>query len=364
MFKLRWRRKVTQLEPMHLDFVRNPSQSLSSCLLLDVISTNIFINSTANKVLLKNTNETSTVIHPNQLAMPTTLSDTFTISFMLAGKWYASCLIYTSAARIRSITPNYELGDDRQGAAAIKILSPWGLTNFHLSSIFEHGQRVLFLSPHFVFINSSSIGVNVFAFCVLQRQRQQMQLPDDTPDFVGVYEASSQKKSINTRGVGLCTFFNLSYHPDDTNFNKLFNYFIALRIGRNEFSVPIQLNRTIQRKCFSLEGGPNGQHSVTLSVLEHDGQTFVSMYDDLVPNIRLENRTGQRMLIAQAESPDQHKPPYSAQETLNDEHFEWHTSVKPDATIFYTPPSVDGGFPEKMDQQVAILVAIESGKLF
>lgn len=294
--------------------------------------------------------------------MPTCLSDTFTISFMLAGKWYTSCPIHTPAARIRTITPNYELGDGHQGAALINILSPCGLTKFHLSSVIENGQRVLFLSPHFVFINSSSIKLNVFAFCVLQRQKAQIQIPDDSPDFVGTYEAASQKKSSNPRGVGLCTFFNLSYKPDDTNFNKLFNYFISLRIGRNEFSVPIQLNRSIQRKCFSLEGGKNGYHPVTLSVLEHEGQTFVSIYDDRVPSIRLENRTDQRMFVAQAESADATKAPYVVQKTLNDEHFEWFTSISPKATICYTPPSVDAGFPEKMDQSVAILLA--AGKLY
>lgn len=362
IFQLRWSRNVTQLDQMHLNFVRIPSRSLSSCLLLDVISTNMFFNSTPSKILLKNQNEISTVIHPNHLSMPSTLSDTFTISFMLAGKWYSSCTIYTTTARIRSITPNYELGDDRQGAAFIKILSPWGLTKFHLSSIFENGQRVLFLSPHFVFINSSSIKLSVFAFCVLQRQRQQMQIPDDSPDFVGTYEAAPQNKSTNPRGVGLCTFFNLSYTPEDTNFNKLYNYFVSLRIGRNDWSVPIQLNRNIQRKCFSIEGGPNGYHPVTLSVLEHEGQTFVSIYDDRVPAIRIENRSDRRLFIAQAESTDPTKIPYIAQKTLNDEHFEWYPSVAPDATICYTPPSVDAGFPEKIDQPVAILVASESGK--
>lgn len=349
---------------MHLDFVRNPSRSLSSCLLLDVISTNVFVNSTASKILLKNQNETSTVIHPNHLAMPSTFSDTFTISFMLAGKWYPSCPIHTAAARNRSITPNYELGDGRQGAAFIKILSPCGLTKFHLSSIVENGQRVLFLSPHFVFINSSSVKLNVFAFCVLQRQRQQIQIPDGSPNFVGTYEASSQKNAANPRGVGLGTFFNLSYKPEDANFNKLFNYFISLRIGSNEFAVPVQLNRNIQRKCFSIEGGPNGHHPVTLSVLEHDGQTFVSVYDDRVPTIRIENRTDRRIFVAQAESIDPTKTPYIAHKTLNDENFEWYTSVAPDGTICYTPPSVDAGFPEKVDQPVAILVASESSEFF
>lgn len=322
----------------------------------------MFVNSTGSKVLLKNLDDTSTVIHPNNLGMPASISDTFTISFMLAGKWYSSCPIHTPAARIRSITPNYELGENGQGAAHVKILSPWGLTKFHLSSTLENGHRVLFLSPHFIFINSSSIHMNVYAFCVLQRQRQQLQIPDGSPDFVGTYDAESQKNAANPRGVGLCTFFNLSHDPADTNFNKLFNYFISVRTDRNEFSVPVQLNRSIQRKCFSIEGGPNGHHALTMSVLEYEGQTFVSVYDDRAPAIRMENRTDRLLFVAQAESTDPAKAPV-AQKTLNDEHFEWYTNVAPDATIFYTPPSVDAGFPEKMGQQISILVAVEPGKL-
>lgn len=55
--------------------------------------------------------------------------------------------------------------------------------------------------------------------------------------------------------MGITNFFNLSADKDDRDFNRLFNYFVTVRIDHHEYSVPIPLNKVINRMCFSISDG-------------------------------------------------------------------------------------------------------------
>lgn len=55
--------------------------------------------------------------------------------------------------------------------------------------------------------------------------------------------------------MGIKTFFNLSADKDDQDHTRLFNYFVAVRIGQQDYSVPIPLNKVINRMCFSISDG-------------------------------------------------------------------------------------------------------------
>lgn len=70
----RWLRHVSQLKPMQLEFRRLPSQPLSSCLMLDVLSACLFINSVACTVQMCCADGTATVVHANNVAMPATVT--------------------------------------------------------------------------------------------------------------------------------------------------------------------------------------------------------------------------------------------------------------------------------------------------
>lgn len=98
-------------------------------------------------------------------------------------------------------------------------------------------------------------------------------------------------------------------------------------------------------------------------MIDHRGQTFVSIHHDVSPIIELENRTDLPLYIGQAESTDPAKPSVAVK-TLNDDHFEWFTSAPPQATIFYTPPTIDASFPDKSIQPVGIIFANASNRKY
>lgn len=185
-----------------------------------------------------------------------------------------SCPIYITNKRNRS-QPNYVIGDD--SSAIIKIISEFGLSKLQLSSMFENSVRVFILSPHYVVCNYSEIPLTIWAFCILQKEKKTLHMPTDN-DNMGTFVVPNQKKKersgfvlyysrneyvlnlnvlllsffCSARGTGITTFFNLSYNKTDTNFNKLFNYFVAVRVDDFEYSIPIPLNRPINRLSFCI----------------------------------------------------------------------------------------------------------------
>lgn len=98
------------------------------------------------------------------------------------------------------------------------------------------------------------------------------------------------------------------------------------------------------------------QIPLAVSAIEHQGQLYISIQDDQSPTIEFVNRTDLELYLAQAESVDLSKPS-AAVKSLNDETFEWFTIVPPNKTIFFTPPSVNASFPEKLDNNIGIIIA-------
>lgn len=300
--------------------------------------------------------------------MNLTTQTPFTLSFRLNNHLLTTCPIYntdhhtrTRAARSK---PSYELADT--GSTVVKMLGPHALCKYHLSSSLANGSRVLIVSPHFVVVNHTAHTFDAWAFCVLQRHRADLKLPvqsEPIGSFV-VPPSRSDAEPSSHRGAGINAFYNLSHDPSDTNFNKLYNYFVAVRIGGtdntdNVFSMPIPLNRAVPRKCFSIDShdATTGQPTsipLAVSIIEHDGQTYVSLHADTSPCIRLVNRTDRRLYVAQSQTPvDGAMATVAAQpseplelQLSGDDQFEWYSAVDAGRTCFYTPVGWDADFPD------------------
>lgn len=91
-----------------------------------------------------------------------------------------------------------------------------------------------------------------------------------------------------------------------------------------------------------------------MCITEHQGQHFICIHNDTAPTIEFENRTELHLLMAQCDPNDSPKTPM---EHVKDSHFEWLQTVPPNATVFYTPPSINEHFPDKCDSEIAIILA-------
>lgn len=95
----RWKRPVSQLQPMRVNFRRLPSQSLSASQMLDVLPPMLVVNSTQWLVQLCGSDGSTTVVHANHVAVAPTLTPRVTIAFQHDSHWYhtASICLFGSA---------------------------------------------------------------------------------------------------------------------------------------------------------------------------------------------------------------------------------------------------------------------------
>lgn len=102
--------------------------------------------------------------------------------------------------------------------------------------------------------------------------------------------------------------------------------------------------------------------ALALSIIEHRGQQYVSIYDDPCPSFTVENRTDFNIYVAQSESVNVSKAANAIPECSIDCNFVWYQTVKSRQTVYYTPPVQDAIFPEAQETEVALIFACVSGK--
>ena len=149
--------------------------------------------------------------------------------------------------------------------------------------------------------------------------------------------------------------------------------------------MPILVNKPFNRICFSLPTNRNGEYvskkvfktylrqinehirfqvPLALAAFEHQGQIYISIHNDRSPAIEIVNKTELQLHLAQAESCDPHKTTV-AMRSISDEHFDWFTELPANTSIFYTPPSVNLNFPDKLDNSIGLIFAqINKGMFF
>lgn len=144
----------------------------------------------------------------------------------------------------------------------------------------------------------------------------------------------------------------------------MLNYFLALQIHSNEFSIPFLLTKPYSRSCFSIPCEPNHFIPLALSVIcEPDGQQFICLHNDPCPTIKFINQTDLNLWIAEAESCEIISGKIiNAVRSIDDDNFEWYRNVSAHASVFYTPPSINEHFPDKVERDVGLLIAVDQRK--
>ncbi|XP_037025669.1 vacuolar protein sorting-associated protein 13B isoform X2 [Bradysia coprophila] len=343
--ELRWMRRLSGVEHPPPIFKCSPSRKLSCSILVDLLPGCLFINSIGCDINLVNSaNNQTCLIESNNIAVPFELLNSFTITFMFPNDVTSSCHINLSGSNCRK-NSYYDLPD--VGSVVLQLLTENGVSKFVLTSLNENGTRVFILSPFFVVCNLSGEQFDYWAFCVSSKDKHSMSVYN-TKAKVHAVPCNSKISSSNTKGIGILEFCNLSHQR-----NHLFNYFLAIRCNTSEFSMPFLLNKTVSRIGFCVN---NGKRFVPLSmcITEHQGQHFICIQDDTAPTIEFENRTELNLLLAQCDLNDSIMSPV---EHIKDIHFEWLQTVPSNATVFYTPPSINEHFPEKSDSEIAIILA-------
>lgn len=173
--ELRWQRQFYENEHAKPLLKYQSSRNLSCSLMLDIVPTTLFFNSTGLKVKLV-CGSLSCAIPSNGCTIPMPIQASFTIGIKINGNWSFSCPIHLQCNNqmrsIKLIQPYYELPNT--GNTIIKILSNYGVSKFLVNTVVDNDVQQIYFSTYFVLCNFSDYQMNAWAFCLLKKDRRKI----------------------------------------------------------------------------------------------------------------------------------------------------------------------------------------------
>uniref|UniRef100_A0A182QGU6 Uncharacterized protein n=1 Tax=Anopheles farauti TaxID=69004 RepID=A0A182QGU6_9DIPT len=245
------------------------------------------------------------------------------------------------------------------------------IMNLVLTSLTENKVRVFILASQFVVTNYSSIDLHCWAFALPANERlEQFKLSSSGPHSCCYSLPKNGAKCEDPKGTVLTMLNNISLRKGKIKPSVSFNHYLTIYQRReqgSDFSAPIYLNKPVARKSVSVahtrSGGSTGtrwHHPLSLSIVAHQGQQYVSIYDDPCPSYAIENRTDFNIYVAQSDTLQPNKSATAVPETV-ESNFAWFQTVGSRQTVFYTPPALDEHFPEPQESELALIFACVSG---
>ncbi|XP_055587583.1 intermembrane lipid transfer protein VPS13B [Uranotaenia lowii] len=359
--ELRWKRENSIQEATLPIYHCSAAHELSCSLMLSISPWCFFINQLGCPVRLKNyeTQEVN-IVEANNIVMPSYIENVFTFELDV-GFLLKSELIYLKGEIRKLSSGSIILPSD--GSVNICIRSENGIAQLVLTSITENNIRVLILAPQYVVVNySTACDLRGWCFAVLANERMDQVRQDEQASHTAVFSLPrTDRRNENPQGTAVTILNNLSKHKNRLKASSNYNCYLTLyQDDGNDFSAPILLNQPLSRKSFSVQCDDR-YVPLALSIITHQGQSFISIYDDPCPCFSIENRTDFNIYVAQADSNNSNKPAAPVPECAADSNFVWYQIVGSRQTVFYTPPEVDTTFPEVQEQELSLIFACVSG---
>lgn len=233
---------------------------------------------------------------------------------------------------------------------------------FLASSACVGKRRTICIMSMLVVTNHSAFDLGVIPFCVDTNERIDMMKKHDFPvnRYVDLHK-NAKKDEFKTGNPILC-FSNLAKLKGKRKFGTNFTSFIIIRSTLDkDFSCPVKIQPTL-RKCLNVTNGGDKSISLCISILKHNEQFFISIFNDMVPIISIKNNTDFNLYVAQNDM----KNPAAAKHILahreiSDERFTWFQMIASKQIVYYTPPVFNDHFPEIISHDYGLTFACVSG---
>uniref|UniRef100_A0A182NL10 Chorein N-terminal domain-containing protein n=1 Tax=Anopheles dirus TaxID=7168 RepID=A0A182NL10_9DIPT len=368
--ELRWRRENSIQEATFPLYNCSAAYEMSCCLMLNIAPWALFINQLGCEVRLKNgTTSDSNIIAANSIVMPFHVETSFTLEMNVDfGLSFQTEPIYINCPDAKKQSPNGYAVLPLDGSIDISIRTESGIMNLVLTSLTENKVRVFILASQFVVTNHSSIDLHCWSFALPANERlEPFKLSNSGPHSCCYSLPKNGAKCDNPKGTVVTMLNNISMRKGKIKPSVSFNHYLTIyqrRENGSEFSAPIYLNKPVARKSVSVphtSGPADGwrHHPLSLSIVSHQGQQYVSIYDDPCPSYAIENRTDFNIYVAQSDTVQPNKSATAVPETV-ESNFAWFQTVGSRQTVFYTPPSLDEHFPEPQESDLALIFACVS----
>lgn len=222
-------------------------------------------------------------------------------------------------------------------------------------------MRLVIISSLVVVVNHSAHAMKIFAFVADVGEKldgvRRNEIP--TKQFKTLF---GNIKGFNKKGHPLPIFADLCGGKGKRKVNTSFSSLISIGSGNEEASFPIKIQPML-RKCVNVPS-ENGNLPVSVSVIKHNEQFFVSIQDDLSPFMSIRNETDFNLYVAQTDLTNPNAKYILPHKEVTDERFSWFQTVPSKQRIFYTPPIINEHFPELANPDYGLIFACVTGDDF
>jgi vacuolar protein sorting-associated protein 13B len=167
------------------------------------------------------------------------------------------------------------------------------------------------------------------------------------------------------QGDPISLFFNIKKTViKKKNANNL-TYYVTLGMTKsNTYSCPLKI-QTTTRKCLNISNGLEN-FSIAISILKHNEQFYLSIFDDENPKLSIKNNTDFNLYIAQTDTKNTNLNYIIPHKEVLDEKngLKWFQIIPSRQMIFYTPPIYTENFPEITHNNYGLIFACVSGDNF
>lgn len=270
--------------------------------------------------------------------------------------WTQSDPIYINTDVKKKISNSYAL--PIEGQVTVNLQTETELIQLILTSSIENKMRLAIISSVVVVVNHSKHAMKVFAFAADVGEKldgvRRNEIP--TKHFKTLFENA---KGYNKKGHPLPIFTDVCVVKGKRKINTNFSSLIAIGSGAEEVSFPIKIQPML-RKCVNVPS-ETGNLPISVSVIKHNEQFFVSIHDDPSPFMSIKNETDFNLYVAQTDLTNPNAKYILPHREVTDERFSWFQTVPSKQRIFYTPPIINEHFPELTNPDYGLIFACVTG---
>ena len=248
-----------------------------------------------------------------------------------------------------------------EGHILLNLQTDSEIVQLVLTSSIENKMRLIIISSLVVVVNHSKHPMKIFSFAVDVGEKLESVKRNEVPTKK-FYQVLGSTSEYCSKGHPMPVFTDICRGKVKRKINTAFSSLIAIGNETDESSFPIRIQPML-RKCLNVPT-ENGNVPISVSVIKHNEQYFVSLHEDSSPFFEIRNDTDFNLFVAQSDLSNPTAKYVLPHKEVADERFSWFQAVHSKHKIFYTPPSVNEHFPEITNPDYGLIFACVSGDDF
>lgn len=223
-------------------------------------------------------------------------------------------------------------------------------------------MRLLIVSSLVVASNHSKHDLRIFSFVADIGEKLEGSIKRNETHSKTFKTITGDRNRSSEQGLPIPLFADLCVTKGKRKVNTTYSSLISIGNSSDEASCPIKVQPTM-RRCVNVPSD-SGNIPISVSIIKHNEQFFVSIHDDCSPFMIVENDTDFNLYVAQTDLANPSTKYILPHKEISDERFTWFQTVPSKQRVFYTPPTIDEHFPDIFNPDYGLIFACVTGDSF